>query len=132
LGGAVQARRRDIDALRGVAICLVIAGHLGFADLGATWLVGVIYSFHIPLFVFMSGYVLWRPDAQPTRKWLARRFQGLMLPYIAWTAIYWGLSWLTTRTMPPVSRLHRLGFSTHCSCAACSSRRSGDRRGHFS
>jgi fucose 4-O-acetylase-like acetyltransferase len=70
LESAVPQRRRDIDALRGVAICLVVAGHLGFAALGSPWLVGVIYAFHIPLFVFLSGYVLWRPHAQKTGAWI--------------------------------------------------------------
>jgi len=98
-------RRRDIDALRGLAICLVVAGHLGFGQLGMSWLGDVIYSFHIPLFVFVSGYVLWRPRADSARSWIARRFQGLVIPYLAWTALYWCLAWLTTGTMPPLSRL---------------------------
>ena len=42
------------DWLKGILIFLVVLGHTGTA-LGDKWL-SVIYAFHMPLFVFVSGY----------------------------------------------------------------------------
>ena len=50
-----------IDALKGLAILMVIMGHLAIYVFGITpselvW--NIIYSCYVPLFMFLSGYVL--------------------------------------------------------------------------
>lgn len=50
-----------IDVLKGLAILMVIMGHLAIYVFGITpselvW--SIIYSCHVPLFMFLSGYVL--------------------------------------------------------------------------
>lgn len=54
-----------IDQLKGVAILLVVMGHIlwfpmGFADvhINGCLLLNFIYSFHMPLFIFLSGLVI--------------------------------------------------------------------------
>lgn len=54
-----------IDQLKGVAILLVVIGHIlwfsmGFADvhINGCLLLKFIYSFHMPLFIFLSGLVI--------------------------------------------------------------------------
>lgn len=56
----------DITAAKGIAIILVVVGHImaGGVSQGNEWfsrLVDYIYLFHMPLFVFISGYVYFRP-----------------------------------------------------------------------
>ena len=44
-----------LDGLKFIMIFLVVLGHLRFIDYGIS--VGkMIYSFHMPVFVFLSGY----------------------------------------------------------------------------
>jgi len=55
-------RYTEIDIAKGVAILLVVIGHLtqGFVPLGHEWFVQIkryIYDFHMPLFMFLSGFV---------------------------------------------------------------------------
>lgn len=86
-------RRRDLDAARGLAILLVVVGHVVARDLppGNGWygeLKRLIYLFHMPLFMTLSGitfamslprFARWRDVAA----FSARRIQRLMLPYLA-------------------------------------------------
>lgn len=80
-----------IDLLKGVAITLMVMGHsLWGVPLSPNTerdsiVANVIYSFHMPLFMFLSGYVL---DLNGSRKWTAaalmtickRRAVTLLLP----------------------------------------------------
>lgn len=53
-------RLEYIDYAKGIAILLVVIGHLLQYNLSGTsskGLFDMIYSFHMPLFMFLSGYV---------------------------------------------------------------------------
>ncbi len=63
-----------IDTARGYAIILMILGHLGAGRFG-TW----IYSFHIPLFFFLSGYLFSAKRKFP--EFFVRKFRSIMIPY---------------------------------------------------
>lgn len=56
---AIKERNRAIDILKAVAIILVVMGHMGFVPrLGAAFeYYFPIYSYHMPLFLFCSGYL---------------------------------------------------------------------------
>jgi fucose 4-O-acetylase-like acetyltransferase len=82
------ARDREIDALKGWAILLVVLGHcLELADAGVFvpnaslrhHLFTMIYAFHMPLFMFLSGYVA----SQRTVR-LQRSFVRLIVPFFSW------------------------------------------------
>lgn len=49
----MKGRDETIDVLKGIAILLVVLGHIA----AAPKLTSVIYSFHMPLFIFISGYL---------------------------------------------------------------------------
>jgi fucose 4-O-acetylase-like acetyltransferase len=57
-------RLTEIDRAKGLAIFLVVLGHIttsGSAPLGHQWferIVYVIYSFHMPFFMYLSGFVM--------------------------------------------------------------------------
>ena len=56
------------DALKGWLMILVIIGHAIQSVLGGiceqTHLWNMIYSFHMPAFIAVSGYLSYRPDAK--------------------------------------------------------------------
>lgn len=64
-----------IDSLRGMAVLLVILGHIcsGFSQ-------NLIYAFHIPLFYVISGFFL--PDQiKGYKAYIQKRFLEVMVPY---------------------------------------------------
>jgi fucose 4-O-acetylase-like acetyltransferase len=91
----VTAVSRDtrIDALKGLAIVAVILYHtMGQYFITAptlAWTIReVMYSFMLPLFAFLSGYVLGGPVPFRPRSYFVRRTLGLMVPYLCWEIIY--------------------------------------------
>ena len=55
-------------------------------------LLSVAYSFHVPLFAFVSGYVLWHEVPRPVWTEIRKRAVGLLIPYFGWFLIVDGLS----------------------------------------
>ncbi len=80
----METSRRDarFDNLKGILIFLVVFGHLLELVGGpaAAWLYRLIYSFHMPAFVFCSGWFA-RFDA-------ARFFRRLLYPYLVYQTLY--------------------------------------------
>lgn len=64
-----------IDTAKGIGIICVILGHLQ-----APGLFPFIYSFHIPLFFFLSGYLF--NDKIGFKELLKRKSKSLLLPYV--------------------------------------------------
>jgi len=74
-----------IDALKGFGMVLVILGHMTIPDIARRF----IFSFHMPLFFFISGY-LYRNEF--SKRWLARKIDSLLVPYVVYgmiTLIVW-------------------------------------------
>lgn len=70
-------REAWIDAVKGVAIILVIAGHCGLPYI----IENSIYFFHMPLFFMISGY-LYRSNSNITfKETIRRRASKLLYPY---------------------------------------------------
>ena len=88
---AMKERNSLIDVLKGFAIILVVMGH------SSQWFSGddrsnpfyvTIYAFHMPLFMFLSGYVNFNTRGELN---LGKRFQVLVIPFFVWfliSAIY--------------------------------------------
>jgi len=120
--GVCAAPGRDvrIDALRGLAIALIVVQHLGWAylayepglnmspsftgtwadlgKLGPFWYNVLAYSapFSVAVFAFLAGYLLAPGLARTAGRFLSGRFLGLMVPFLAWTTTY--------ALFPPASR----------------------------
>jgi fucose 4-O-acetylase-like acetyltransferase len=90
------------DVLRGFAVILVVLGHCIQEGSGLDYRTGAlyfsdrlyqfIYSFHMPLFMLVSGYLSWGSiakanDKDSRRKLLGRRASTLLAPVFLWTAV---------------------------------------------
>jgi fucose 4-O-acetylase-like acetyltransferase len=85
-----------IGVARGVAIVLVVFGHALVPEIrnnsaGAKNLWLFIYSFHMPIFAMLSGYLfefgLKRYEQGGFKKFTAAKFKALMVPYFVFSAI---------------------------------------------
>lgn len=83
-----------IDCLKGFAIFLVVLGHVvQNYNLMDSWIFRIIYSFHMPLFMFMSGYVCFRKY-----DWTIIKKRGiqLLIPFFSYIPVKYGLDILLT------------------------------------
>ena len=74
-----------IDIMKGIGIILVVLGHISYNSILITW----IYSFHMPLFFLISGFLFYK-----SRKdgFIKRKLVGLLTPYFCFsllTYFYW-------------------------------------------
>lgn len=91
----MKGRDETIDVLKGIAILLVVLGHIA----AAPKLTSVIYSFHMPLFIFISGYLaqhsllFGKKNAKEIswKRYLYSKTKQLLLPFVAWPCIIAGL-----------------------------------------
>ena len=77
----VSTRNYHIDNIKGILILLVVCGHLlsTLQDMNSTFAIGVrtfIYFFHMPGFIFMSGYL--------AKGFLKKQYKGEKLLSYAW------------------------------------------------
>ena len=77
----VSTRNYHIDNIKGILIFLVVCGHLlsTLQDMNSTFAIGVrtfIYFFHMPGFIFMSGYL--------AKGFLKKEYKGEKLLSYAW------------------------------------------------
>lgn len=87
-----RPRRQDLDRAKGLGILLVVIGHLvsRSAPAGNDWYIVLkhaLYHFHMPFFMYLSGYVVFLTGAAriPPSKWpelCARRTYRLLLPFV--------------------------------------------------
>ena len=95
-------RLTDIDVAKGICIILVVIGHYIPANPPAWYLtlIDVIYSFHMPLFMYASGYIY-----QATKKnvkyktFILNKFNRLIIPYIFVSLFIIGIKLLTEKNM---------------------------------
>ncbi len=87
------------DALKGILIVLVVLGHSIQASMMKLegsflndYLWNLIYSFHMPAFIAISGFLAFRKNLVGWGRfdWLQftwRRFRQLMIPYLIWSVV---------------------------------------------
>ena len=87
-----QRRNVYLDTVKGTAIFLVVLGHCIEWN-SNLWLPDdlvfkTIYSFHMPLFSLVSGYLFYSSFSHRTpREITAKQAQSLLLPVLSWTLI---------------------------------------------
>lgn len=83
----VKEKNKKFVILSGISIILVMMGHL---DLNLLTFGGFLpyYSYHVMLFVFISGY-FYNPEAENhILNYIKRKILHLLLPYAIWNVIY--------------------------------------------
>lgn len=88
-------RKPVIDVLKGLAIVLVVYGHilqrvmvLANQDFFAHPVYKIIYTFHMPVFFLLSGYLLAQSLGRGSVGDIFRnRYRSLLVPYLAWTIL---------------------------------------------
>lgn len=102
----IIARERNItlDFVKGIAILLVVYGHfiqtsmIGTETYYDNPAFKAIYSFHMPLFALVNGYLFFGSlKKRSLKELLISRITGLLVPIIIWSLINWMLSCLQHR-----------------------------------
>lgn len=80
-----QGKRLEfVDCAKGIGIILVVLGHTRFP-----YLRNIIYSFHMPLFFILSGYLFQDRKLEVSfSKYLIKRLNGLYLPFLKFSIFY--------------------------------------------
>lgn len=94
-----KQRNESIDILKGIAIFLVVVGHViqyssqGAFNFFSNKLFSFIYTFHMPLFMLISGYLFYhsfiKKDIKQT---LQNKIQQLLYPIIIFTILNYYIS----------------------------------------
>ena len=95
-----KERNMTFSILSAMAIVLIIAGHLDFG----VFTVGDLfpyYSFHVMIFIFISGYFYKPEDETHILSYVKRKFVRLLIPYFIWNVFYGLLTMM----------LHQFGFA---------------------
>ncbi|CAI3704674.1 membrane hypothetical protein [Clostridium neonatale] len=79
-------RNKQFDILIFLGISFVVIGHLGGFDLLLSWF--PIYSFHIPLFLFVSGYFYKNEKENDIASYIKYKFNKFILAYFIWNFFY--------------------------------------------
>lgn len=98
----MSARLTYIDIARGICIILVVIGHYQPAGTPVWYMqmVDIIYKFHMPLFMYVSGYVYMefrKPVKYKDFVW--KKFKRLMIPYFLVSLLIISLKLLAERGM---------------------------------
>lgn len=83
-----KERNHTIDILRGIAIFLVVFGHVTHLPEVRTY----IWGFHIPIFFFISGLLFRKEKFEKFTDFLKSRLKNIVLPYAIFylaTLVYW-------------------------------------------
>ena len=113
---ARKERNKKIDLLRAIAIILVIIGHCIQYGSGGRFLEGglfydnilfkIIYSFHMPLFMLISGYLFYNSACKyDTKTLLKKRTVSLLVPIISFSCINFVIAMLSYNGYPSIPRV---------------------------
>lgn len=96
---AYEERNSYLDFVRGIAIILVVAGHsIQFGSTNENWITNrlyfdntiyqLIYSFHMPLFMLLSGYLFYF-SVYKRSFWqnLVKKMRSTITPMLFWTFV---------------------------------------------
>lgn len=96
----MKTRDVSIDFLKTFAIVLVVLGHTIQSlvpDFDRNTVFRIIYSFHMPLFMVISGYLA--IGSNFSNGYVVKRFTQLVIPYIMWSIVY-----IVSINIPSISR----------------------------
>lgn len=105
-----KKRYGQIDICKGLGIILVVLGHAlkqtGSKNPAVLALIHLIYSFHMPLFFVLSGFVSYRllelKGGKERLAWTRQRARRLLVPYLVMSLLYIPLKlWMSRYAIVP-------------------------------
>ncbi|MBD5519492.1 MAG: acyltransferase family protein [Lachnospiraceae bacterium] len=78
--------------LSALAIVMIVAGHVGY-DIMTVGGLFPYYSFHVPLFLFISGYFYREEEEDRPFFYVKKKAKRLLLPYFIWNLVYGLAAW---------------------------------------
>jgi len=108
----MKSRDETIDVCKGIAMLLVIIGHL------PTIFGSMIYHFHMALFFMLSGWCFKEKYIDDKWNFIIKRFKTLMLPFIAFKGIAYLICKYCPDSMIPkyIEEYHLLGTMWFLKC----------------
>lgn len=85
----VKNRVEYVDMAKGIGMFAIIWGHIMLSG----WSNNLVYSFHIPLFFFLSGMMFSSSKYPSFGVFIKRRTKTLLVPYVMFSFITW-LLWV--------------------------------------
>jgi len=83
----MRSRESKIDNLKCFAMYLVILGH-SIQSINLNYneniLYRIIYSFHMPLFIFLSGFTTYKSKEDLNLFFIVKKIKSLLIPFISW------------------------------------------------
>ena len=109
-----------IDKLKGFLILLVVIGHIGYANCTTMTVVNdLIYSFHMPFFIFLSGFVV----SYITPRKLIKKLVGYLIPFFiigSLFSLYKSANWYEWLFMANKNYFWYLLILSYCLILTCS------------
>lgn len=81
------SHNQAISIVKGIGIALMVIGHAGIPEALRHW----IYSFHMPLFFFVSGFLFkdsYLINAGSSLRFARNKMRGLYLPFVLWVSFF--------------------------------------------
>lgn len=104
-----QNRNQALDIAKGMLIILVVWGHclqycfgpdyVDSGDFFDDWLFRAVYSFHMPLFMLISGYLFYFSNRKPLRSVVISKLKAIGIPFV----VYCTLMYLVSVAAHPAS-----------------------------
>ena len=82
-----KKRVEYIDIAKGFGMMTIIWGHIMYAGISNA----IVYSFHIPLYFFLSGLVFSHARYASFKEFAVKRAKGLLFPYFIFSFLTWVL-----------------------------------------
>ena len=82
----MEKRDRKIDCLKGIAISIVVVGHIMqqcFANHSDTVLFNIIWTLQIPMFMLISGYLSKYNNSLPIITVILKKARNYIIPFIS-------------------------------------------------
>jgi fucose 4-O-acetylase-like acetyltransferase len=90
----IKNRDNTIDIAKAIGIIFMVVGHCcaiprhGGHNLWQMYVCDYIYTFHMPLFFFLSGYFFNKSYLDSKFNFIKKKISGLWMPYIKWTLVF--------------------------------------------
>ena len=105
----MQNRILQFDYLKGIMMILVIMFHLVIIDVTYPTLRAAVYTFHVPVFLLLSGYLA---KTDKCFKDFSRTLYRLLVPYVIFEIIYLLMLYVVGTAMHSTNSVDNLSFHT--------------------